>query len=277
MEKDLDLPQLLRSRLTVTATNAALKAGHTIKRTLKSNMSFSVKKGRHNIVTETDKKVEEEIINTIKHQFPEHSFLAEESGESGEKGNIRWIIDPIDGTLNYAHQVPLFCVSIAATFGSDILAGIIYNPMTEELFIAEKGYGAYLNGEKLKVSQTAILDSAILATSFPYNAHENPLNCLDHFNTFSKMGLPIRKIGSAALTLAYVAAGRYDAFWSPSLSPWDYAAGKLLLEEAGGQVRQFSDEPISSLDETSIIASNKVLHSQLLKNIQSKLDNTGSS
>lgn len=277
MEKDLDLPQLLRSRLTVTATNAALKAGQNIKKSFKSKMSFSVKEGRHNIVTETDKKIEEEILTMIKNQFPEHSFLGEESGKSGEEGNIKWIIDPIDGTLNYVHQIPLFCVSIAATFGSDILSGVIYNPMTEELFIAEKDFGAYLNGEKLKVSQTAILDSAILATSFPYNVHENPLNCLDHFTTFSKMGLPIRKLGSKALTLGYVAAGRYDAFWSTSLNPWDYAAGKLILEEAGGQMTNFSGELISSLDETPIIASNGILHSQMAKNIQSKITNKSSS
>lgn len=277
MEKDIDLPKILRSRLTVTATNAALKAGHMVKQSFGSKVSFSVKEGRHNIVTEMDKKIEEEIIAMIKLQFPEHSFLAEESGESGEEGKIKWIIDPIDGTLNYAHQIPLFCVSIAAAFGSEILSGVIYNPMTEELFIAEKGFGAYLNGEKLKVSQTAILDSAVLATGFPYNVHENPLNCLDHFITFSKVGLPIRKIGSAALNLGYLAAGRYDAFWATSLHPWDYSAGKLLLEEAGGQMTNFSGEPINNLNETPIIASNGVLHSQMLKNIQSKLTNNNTS
>ena len=272
MEKELDLPYLLRSRLTMVATNAALKAGGIIKKDFGVERPFETKEGRHNIVTEMDQKSEQVIIEMIKSHFPDHGFLAEESGESGGKEGIQWIIDPIDGTVNYAHKIPMFAVSIAAAFQSDILAGVVYNPMVGELFIAEKGHGAYLNGERIKVTETAVLDSAIVATGFPYNVHENPLCCLDHFCTFAKMGIPIRRIGSAALDLAYVAAGRYDSFWEVSLRPWDYGAGKLLIEEAGGQFTNFAGEPYKTLSEGPIVASNAILHDQMVKNIKATLE-----
>ena len=273
MSNELDLPNLLRSRLTMVATLAAMKAGELLRRGFGTPMQFETKEGRHNIVTEWDQKAEVVIIEFIKQHFPEHAFLAEESGESGEtKEGILWIIDPIDGTVNFAHKIPMFSISIAAVFQSEILAGVVYNPMIDELFIAEKGNGAYLNGERLKVTETAILDSAIAATGFPYNVHENPLCCLDHFTTFAKMGIPLRRIGSAALDLAYVAAGRFDTFWEVSLRPWDYAAGKLLIEEAGGQFTDFKGQPYSSLDEGAIVASNGILHEQMLKNIQATLE-----
>lgn len=271
MPNELDLPNLLRSRLTMVATLAALQAGEVLKKGFGTEMRFENKEGRHNIVTEWDKKVEETIIKTIKTHFPEHAFLAEESGESGtQKEGVLWVIDPIDGTVNFAHKIPMFSVSIAAAFQGDILAGVVYNPMTDELFIAEKGMGTFLNGEKLKVTETAVLDSAIAATGFPYNVHENPLSCLDHFNTFAKMGIPIRRIGSAALDLAYLAAGRFDAFWGVFLRPWDYAAGKLLIEEAGGTFTNFEGSPYTSLEEGPVIASNGLLHEQMSKRINTK-------
>lgn len=272
MEKELDLPYLLRSRLTMVATNAALKAGNILKKDFGKPVSFETKEGRHNIVTEMDQLAEKEIIEMIKSHFPDHGFLAEESGESGKKEGIQWIIDPIDGTVNFAHKIPMFSVSIAVAFQSDILAGVVYSPMVDELFISEKGHGAYLNGERLKVTETAVLDSAIIATGFPYNVHENPLCCLDHFATFAKLGIPLRRIGSAAIDLAYVAAGRYDSFWEVSLRPWDYAAGKLLIEEAGGQFTNFKGEPYKALSEGPIVASNGILHDQMVKNIKATLD-----
>lgn len=270
---ELDLPNLLRSRLTLVGALAAQRAGAVLKKGFGSPMKFETKEGRHNLVTEWDTKAEEVILESIKAHFPDHSFLAEEGGESGEKeGGIKWIIDPIDGTVNFAHCIPMFSISIAATCQNDILSGVIYNPMTSELFIAEKGNGAYLNGEKLKCTKTAVLDSAIAATGFPYNVHENPLCCLDHFQSFAKMGIPIRRMGSAALDLAYVAAGRYDTFWEVSLNPWDYAAGKLLIEEAGGLFTDFDGNPLTSLAEGPIIASNGMLHDQMVKRIKATME-----
>lgn len=273
MPSEDDSFTFLRSRLTLVATLAAQKGGATAKKGFGEEMKFENKEGRHNIVTEWDRKTEEAIIESIKSHFPEHSFLAEESGQSGaQSGGIQWIIDPIDGTVNYLHNIPMFCISIAATYKSEILSGVIYNPMVEELFIAEKGNGAYLNGKRLKVTKTGVLDSATAATGFPYNVHENPLRCLDHFSTFAKMGIPIRRMGSAALDLAYLAAGRYDFFWEVSLNPWDYAAAKLLVEEAGGQVTNFEGNPYSSLIEGPIIASNGILHDQVMKRIKATLE-----
>ena len=275
MGNELDLPNLLRSRLTMIATLAALQAGAALKKGFGDEMKFDTKEGRHNLVTEWDKKVENQIIEFIKSHFPQHGFLAEESGESGGgQEAITWIIDPLDGTVNFVHKIPMFSVSIAASFQSEILSGVVYNPMVDELFVAEKDQGAYLNGQRLKVTTTAVLDSTIAATGFPYNTHENPLCCLDHFNNFAKIGIPIRRIGSAAIDLAYVAAGRYDSFWEVSLRPWDFAAGKLLVEEAGGQFTDFEGNPFSSLEEGPVIASNGILHEQMVKNIKATLDKT---
>ena len=269
MEQQLDLSTLLRSRLTMIATLAALKAGAMARKGFGSESTFEMKEGRHNLVTIWDQKIEKCLIEFISSHFPDHSFLAEESGLSGkDREGIQWIIDPIDGTVNFAHKIPLFSISIAATFQNTILSGVIFAPLLDELFIAEKENGAYLNGQRLKVTETAILDSAILGTGFPYNVHENPLSCLDLFSHFVMMGVPIRRLGSAALDLAYVAAGRLDAFWEVSLHPWDYAAAKLILEEAGGTFTDFEGNPYTTIKEGPIIASNGVLHEQMVHNIQ---------
>lgn len=273
MTQPIDLPDLLRSRLTLVATLSALKAGHLLRKHFGDPLNFETKPGRHNLVTEMDKRSEQLIIESIKSHFPDHHFLAEESGESGEnKEGIAWVIDPLDGTVNFAHHIPFFSVSIAATFQGDVLASAIYCPMNEELFIAEKDNGAYLNGKKLTTTETAILDSAIVATGLPYNVLENPLHCLDHFVNFAKMGVPIRRMGSAAIDLAYVAAGRFDMFWEVLLQPWDYAAAKLLIEEAGGKITDFEGNPCKTFTAGPIIASNGILHEQTLKHIQGTLE-----
>lgn len=274
MPNDLDLPHLLRSRLTVVATSAALHAGAVVMEGFGKEMKCTQKEeGEHNLVTEWDRKAEEVIIGAIQEHFPSHAFLGEESGRSGEKQEaICWIIDPIDGTVNYAHGIPLFAISIAATFQGEVLAGAVYDPVSRELFTAEKGMGAYLNGKRLKVSATQLLDSAIAATGLPYNVNENPLSCLDHLITFAKIGIPIRRMGAAALDLAYVAAGRYDFFWEVSLKPWDFAAGKLLIEEAGGQITSFKGEPLTQMEESPIVASNKTLHASVLRRIHATLE-----
>lgn len=276
MNEQSGLPNLLLSRLTMTATLAALRGGAVLKRKFGTPLHTTNKEGAHNLVTEADTETEEIMITFIKGLFPDHTFLAEESGLSGEhKDTIRWIIDPLDGTVNYSHGIPMFSTSIAAVFRNEVLTGVIYQPLLNELFVAEKGNGAYLNGERIRVTETEVLDSAISAMGFPYNTHENPLSCLDLFTSFAKMGLPLRRIGSAALDLAYVAAGRFDLFWEVSLCPWDYAAGKLIVEEAGGTFSNFEGTTYETLEPGSIVASNAVLHDQVLSNIRSVMQREG--
>lgn len=248
------------------ATQTALEAGQTLKKGYGTQFLVESKDGRHNLVTEWDRKSEKLIIEAISKDFPDHHFLAEESGESGKnKMGILWVIDPLDGTVNFAHKIPMFAVSIATTFQGEVLVGVVYNPMLDELFVAEKGQGATLNGKKIKVTETAELDQAILGTGFPYNAHKNPLCALDHFHAFVKMGLPLRRIGSVAIDLCYLAAGRFDAFWEVSLEPWDYAAGKLIIEEAGGIFSDLEGNPYRAFKEGPILASNGLLHDQMVK------------
>lgn len=273
MGKNIDLPHLLRSRLTMVATLSALQAGHFLRKHFGDSIRFETKPGRHNLVTEMDIQSEKMILEMIRSHFPDHRFLAEEGGESGGKQEgLLWIIDPLDGTANFVHHIPLFSVSVAATFQNEPLAAAVYCPMTEELFVAEKGNGAYLNGKKLKTTQTAVLDSALIATGTPYNMNENPLHCLELFINFARMGVPVRQTGSSALDLSYLAAGRLDMFWEVVLHPWDYAAAKLLIEEAGGRLTDFSGHPVNLLERGPIIASNGILHDQTVKHIQATLE-----
>jgi myo-inositol-1(or 4)-monophosphatase len=266
MQPQKEMQSVLRSRLTNVAILAAQQAGELLKKGFGSSYSSTSKDGRHNLVTEYDQKAEEMIIRFIRKHFPDHGFLGEEGGATGETSQgIQWLIDPIDGTVNFAHNIPLFSVSICAVFQGEPLSGVIYAPMTHELFVAEKELGAYLNGSPIRVTKTPILADAILTTGFPYNAHENPLGCIDHFVNFAKLGVPIRRLGSAALDLAAV---RFDGFWEVFLHPWDFAAGKLLVEEAGGKVTNYQKEDISTLHPTTLVASNALLHDQMFNHLK---------
>ncbi len=250
------------------AIGAALEAGEILRRGFGTVFEISSKEGRHNLVTEYDNFSEKCILNTIGKRFPDHQFLAEESGKTkGKGGSVTWLIDPLDGTVNFAHNIPAFSVSIAASTGQEILCGVVYNPLLNELFFAEKGQGAYLNGKRLQVKKTASLSGALLATGFPYNVHENPLKCIETFSALTKQGIPTRRLGSAALDLSYVAAGRFDAYWEVSLQPWDFAAGQLLVEEAGGKVTQYDGAPKDLFLEGTILASNGFLHGILSKEL----------
>ncbi|PCI78756.1 hypothetical protein COB21_00210 [Candidatus Aerophobetes bacterium] len=275
MSPDLDLSQILRARLTKVACLAALNVGDYLRKQFGEKHSFETKSGRHNIVTEVDKRAEKLIIDTIKSHFPNHRFIGEESGNSGNsdegKDGITWLIDPIDGTVNFFHQIPVFCVSIAALFNNETLTGVVYQPLSHELFTAEKDSGAYLNGRKLSVTGTAVLDNMMAFTSFSYNTHENPLCCLDLFQDFAKMGIPIRQLGSSALALSYLAAGRCDGFWTTSLEPYSSAAGLLLVEEAGGSFSTFDGGALSFQQSSSLIATNGLLHDQMVKKIGNTL------
>ncbi|MDX8431615.1 MAG: inositol monophosphatase family protein [Candidatus Algichlamydia australiensis] len=275
METPLNIPGSLVSRLSNVATLAALRAGEILKKGFGSSFEISSKSGKHNLVTEYDMLAEELIVAFIRKTFPEHNFLAEEGGLSGSRKDvITWVIDPLDGTVNFAHNIPIFAVSIAAVFEGSVLSAAIYNPMVGELFTAEKGNGAYLNGSKLKVTETETLSDCIAATGFPYNTYENPLHCIDHFTYMAKLGIPLRRIGSAAIDLAYMAAGRVDCFWEVSLRPWDYAAGMLLIEEAGGVVTDFLGKRYEEIIEGPILASNGRVHNQLIEHFKTTYEDS---
>lgn len=254
-------------QLKLVALEAAFKAGELLKGGFGTSFKIENKEGKNNLVTEYDKASEACIIQEIRKNFPNHGFLAEESGSSaGEE--ILWIIDPLDGTANFAHSIPWFAISIAATRGEEILCGVVFNPMTGELFTAEKGQGAFLNGQRLKVSQEQSLDHAMLGMGFPAKSlADNPLHCIDRLADFVAQGIPLRRMGSAALDLSYVAAGRFDGFWELTLQPWDIAAGQLLVEEAFGKVSHYNGKTRSILSRDTFLASNHLLHEALSMNL----------
>lgn len=253
------------SYLTFIATQAALRAGEYLKKGFGTSFQVKAKTGKHNPVTEFDQAAEELIISCLKEHFSDHAFLAEESGASHSKySSILWIIDPLDGTLNFSHNIPIFTVSIAAYFQDEVLCGIIYQPMTQELFVAQKGKGAYLNGQRLKVSPTKQFEDAILVTAFPYELNEPIEKILNPFTDIIKRGNPVRELGSAALHLAYVAAGRFDAYWIARLHPWDIAAGKLMIEEAGGNVSHYDGSPYDLFSHSRLLATNGFLDKDMV-------------
>lgn len=243
------------SKKTELAIKTAKKAGKLIKKGFYEKFKTLKKKGIHNLVTKYDIASEELIINEIKKYYPTDSILSEEKGAEGSSTS-KWIIDPLDGTVNFAHHIPIFCVSIAEVIDEEIILGVIYQPMTDELFVAEKDKGSYLNGKKIKVTETSDIKDSILATGFPYNIDKNPKNCLDKLSFISKKGITTRRIGSAALNLAYVADGRFDGYFETNIAPWDCAAGALLVTEANGKVTDWKNNKLVLKDSISIFASN---------------------
>jgi len=255
----------MADRLMMIAVQAALHAGEILRRGFGTQCEISYKPGFYNLVTQYDHAAETAIIGLIQEQFPDHSFLAEESGASkSSNSSVQWIIDPLDGTTNFAHNIPLFCVSIGCMVDKEIQVGVIYTPMTHELFVAAKGQGAFLNGIKLKVSNVSEFDKAFGTTGFPYDFGETSSPYMQRLIKIAKQGKPLRDIGSAAINLAYLAAGRFDFFWIDSLQPWDMAAGKLLVEEAGGKVTHYDGSPLQLIPEGSLLATNGLLHDEML-------------
>lgn len=253
------------------AKDAALKAGELLKKGFGTDFKISSKDTLNNLVTEYDHSAEHLIIQTIKKAYPDHIFLAEESGATGENksGKVRWVIDPIDGTVNFARRIPIFCVSIAAEKDGELLCGVIFNPITEELFYASKGEGAFFNDTKISVSEIKDTNTSLLVTGFPYDVENNPYNTIELFIHVISKGIPIRRLGSAALDLAYVAKGSFEGFWEVGLKPWDVAAGVIIVEEAGGKVTQFYDESYSIFDNT-ILATNSLVHDDLMELLKAK-------
>jgi myo-inositol-1(or 4)-monophosphatase len=223
------------------------------------------KKGDINLVTEADLASEKLIIERIRSHYPKHAILAEESGASAlnAESEWKWIIDPLDGTTNYAHGYPCFCVTVALEHKGEIILGVTFDPTRDELFAAEKGNGATLNGRQIRVSETESLSEALLVTGFPYDARERE-NFARHFTEFTYKSRGIRRDGSAAIDMAYVACGRFEGFWEEGLNPWDVAAGVLLIEEAGGRVSYYDDSKFS-IYEPPICANNKLIHAEMLE------------
>jgi myo-inositol-1(or 4)-monophosphatase len=221
-------------------------------------------KGEINLVTEADHLSESLIVERIRREFPGHDILTEESPETANGSDFRWIIDPLDGTTNYAHGYPVFCVSIALEVKGVIMLGAVYNPMLDELFTAEKGAGAFLNGRRLTVSRTETLSRGLLATGFPYDIREDRNNNINYFKVMALSAQAVRRAGSAALDLAYIASGRFDGFWELKLMPWDTAAGWLLVEEAGGVVTDLRGDPYH-LHSRNMLASNGLIHAEMAR------------
>ncbi len=220
-------------------------------------------KGDADLVTQADRNSEKLIVESIRRQWPHHDLIGEEGSRTETGSDYRWYVDPLDGTTNFAHGYPVFCVSMGLEYKGELLAGVVYDPTRDEMFTAAKGSGAQMNGRSIRVSKTARLKESLVATGFPsHKRHKNPNINFYHQITLRSHG--VRRAGSAALDLCYVACGRYDGFWEFNLNSWDTAAGVLLVHEAGGKVTNFSGAPFS-IDSRQVLATNGALHPEMLK------------
>jgi myo-inositol-1(or 4)-monophosphatase len=244
------------------AVEIAHRSGTLLKERFGRNHKVTYK-GEINIVTDADQLSEDMMKSAIARRFPDHGILAEESAEIESRSEYRWIIDPLDGTTNYAHGYPAFCVSVALEKSGTVILGVVFNPMLDETFIAQLDNGAYLNGGRITVSETPIMNRSLLATGFPYDLRENPDNNLNYFFEMSTQAQAVRRAGSAALELAYTAAGRFDGFWELRLKPWDTAAACLMVREAGGIVTDIAGNEHRP-DSKSVLASNEKIHPEML-------------
>jgi len=254
----------VRAQLKATALEAANVAGAIL--TDYARNGFRVEyKDTVNLVTDADRRSEQAVIDVIRRAFPAHRVLAEEGGvQAGHDPDYRWVIDPLDGTTNFAHGYPAYCVSIGVEYRGDCILGVVLDPTRHELFLAEAGGGAFLNDKPLRTSRTPTLDKALLVTGFAYDIRVNAQNNLDNFSRFALTAQGVRRTGTAALDMCYVAAGRFDGFWELKLHPWDTAAGLVILREAGGRVTDFKGTPYS-ICEPSIVASNGLIHEEMLE------------
>jgi myo-inositol-1(or 4)-monophosphatase len=248
-----------------TAVEIVLRAGGIHLDGLQSGFNVS-KKGAIDLVTEVDLECERMCRAVVRERFPDHAVLAEEFGAT-DAGTAPsrwcWVFDPLDGTTNYAHGLPVFCASLGLQIDGRTDVGAIYDPTRRELFTAERGQGAYLNGRALKTSEAATLLDALLVTGFPYDVHENPGRLVELFSAFLGRAQAVRRFGSAAIDLCYVAAGRFDGFWEQRLKPWDVAAGALVVEEAGGRITGMDGSPFDPAA-AHLVASNGRIHEEML-------------
>lgn len=251
------------SLYTEVAIRAADKAGVILRDGLQGEVEVFYK-ADFNLVTHIDRQSEALIVSEIHNTFPSHQIMAEEGHNRTGASPYRWIIDPLDGTTNYAHRFPFFCISIALEREGEVIMGLVYDPVREERFLAERGKGGFLNGKSIAVSSVDSLSKSLLVTGFSYDIRTTSDNNFNHFIHFSLKAQAVRRTGSAALDLCYVATGRFDGFWEMKLNPWDTAAGSLILTEAGGTVTDFSGKPYS-IDDPHILATNGRLHPEMVK------------
>ena len=255
--------------LKTTLIEAARAGAAEIVRFFNSDFKISNKEGINNLVTEADHAAEKAIMDVIKSAFPDHYILSEEAGDLKQDSNYKWIIDPIDGTVNFAHGIPLNCVSIAIEHHGEIIMGAVYNPHMNEFYFAEKGKGATLNDKPIRVSEETKVIKACLVTGFPYtyiNMENGPLQIFQRFVT---KGVPVRRLGSAAIDLCWVAAGRFDGFYEHKLEAWDSAAGYLIVEEAGGKVTDHEGNKFS-VYQHKVLATNGKIHDEMVAVINNK-------
>ena len=250
--------------LKQTLLKATDAAGVVIKEYFDKQFTISNKEGINNLVTEVDHKSEAIIIDIIKSNFPNHFILSEEVGEIAQDSEYKWIIDPIDGTVNYANGIPMCCVSIGIEKNGKMIMGAVYNPFINEFFFAEKGLGATMNDKKITVTERDDVVKSCLVTGFPYTYLDAPNGPLQVFEKFIRKGIPVRRLGSAAIDLCWVAAGRFDGFYEHKLSAWDSAAGFIIVEEAGGKVTDLKGDYYNPY-QPGIIASNGKIHDELVR------------
>ncbi|RBL93750.1 inositol monophosphatase family protein [Chitinophaga flava] len=255
--------------LKSTLLKATEASGKILQQYFNGRFEVSSKSTVNDLVTEADKKSEAVIIEVIRSAYPDHFILSEEVGEIKTDSTIKWIIDPIDGTVNFANGIPLCCVSIGVEKEGEMILGAVYNPFMNELFVAEKGKGATLNDKPIHVSTKTNVATSCLVTGFPYKWEESENDPLNVLGNVIKQGIPVRRLGSAAIDLCWVACGRFDGFWEHHLQAWDSAAGYLLVEEAGGKVTDFSGNKYSPYQK-QILATNGHIHSALKDLINGK-------
>jgi len=247
--------------------NMARKSGEILKAGYSQEHQVGYK-GEIDLVTEVDHQSEAYLLGELQRDFPDHHIIAEERGIiQGNVGNI-WYIDPLDGTVNYAHHIPIFCVSISYAVHGRLTLGVVYDPMLDELFAAERGKGAYLNGKRLSASSTSELKRSLLVTGFPYDTWNTKQDNFANFEKFGKLTQGVRRLGSAALDLCYVAAGRFDGFWELSLKPWDVAAGGLICEEAGSTITNIQGGVDYVSEPQSVLATAPGIHARMLAELR---------
>jgi len=259
----LPIPALPELEALARAAGGILRAGYATEHQV-------AYKGVIDLVTEVDRASEEFLLGEIHKNWPGSYIMAEESGETHGNPDTAWYVDPLDGTVNYAHHIPLFCVSIAYAHAGRMLLGAVYDPMRDELFSAERGKGAQLNGHRLQASAVTELQRSLLVTGFPYDAWDTPQDNFDNFVRFGRLTQGVRRLGSAALDACYVAAGRFEGFWELALKPWDVAAAGLIAEEAGAKVTDIHGEDDYISPPQSILAAGRGIHAGMLEVLNGK-------
>lgn len=239
-------------------------AGEIIREGFGKNFFIEYKTNLSNLVTEIDKKSEETIINFVKKEFPTHSVLAEETGSYEASSEYLWVVDPLDGTSNFAHGFPIFSVSIGVQKNNETICGVVYDVMNDIVYSSEKGGGAFRNSQQIKVNTNDDIRKSMIVTGFPYNVAENPDHVFERFIAFLKTARAVRRLGSAAIDFCYVASGVFDGFWEVHLNPWDLCAGKLIVEEAGGLVTNFEGK-VSDIYSKQILATNGKVHKKMVE------------